>query len=147
MRFAQTLFTYHFQKNCVFLSVLLFWTNFLLYLNPFLPSSDISLSLLLPSFSSPPVLIFTSSYLPLPSSAMSRSIVRQSKFRHVFGQTVKAEQGYDDIRVSKVTWDSSFCAVNPKFLAVIVESSGGGAFLVLPISKVSKAKTFLGCRK
>uniref|UniRef100_A0A8C6T102 Coronin n=1 Tax=Neogobius melanostomus TaxID=47308 RepID=A0A8C6T102_9GOBI len=66
---------------------------------------------------------------------MSRSIVRQSKFRHVFGQSVKAEQGYDDIRVSKVTWDSSFCAVNPKFLAVIVESSGGGAFLVLPLSK------------
>lgn len=69
---------------------------------------------------------------------MSRSIVRQSKFRHVFGQAVKAEQGYDDIRVSKVTWDSSFCAVNPKFLAVIVESSGGGAFLVLPLSKVSE---------
>uniref|UniRef100_A0A671TZS0 Coronin n=1 Tax=Sparus aurata TaxID=8175 RepID=A0A671TZS0_SPAAU len=69
---------------------------------------------------------------------MSRSIVRQSKFRHVFGQNVKAEQGYDDIRVSKVTWDSSFCAVNPKFLAVIVESSGGGAFLVLPISKTGR---------
>uniref|UniRef100_A0A3Q3BAY8 Coronin n=1 Tax=Kryptolebias marmoratus TaxID=37003 RepID=A0A3Q3BAY8_KRYMA len=66
---------------------------------------------------------------------MSRSIVRQSKFRHVFGQAVKADQCYDDIRVSKVTWDSSFCAVNPKFLAVIVESSGGGAFLVLPLSK------------
>lgn len=65
--------------------------------------------------------------------------MRQSKFRHVFGQSVKAEQSYDDIRVSKVTWDSSFCAVNPKFLAVIVESSGGGAFLVLPLSKVSEA--------
>uniref|UniRef100_A0AAR2LW07 Coronin n=1 Tax=Pygocentrus nattereri TaxID=42514 RepID=A0AAR2LW07_PYGNA len=69
---------------------------------------------------------------------MSRSIVRQSKFRHVFGQAAKAEQSYDDIRVSKVTWDSSFCAVNPKFLAVIVESSGGGAFLVLPLSKVGR---------
>nr|XP_029544736.1 coronin-6 [Oncorhynchus nerka] len=69
---------------------------------------------------------------------MSRSIVRQSKFRHVFGQAGKTEQGYDDIRVSKVTWDSSFCAVNPKFLAVIVESSGGGAFLVLPLSKVGR---------
>lgn len=77
------------------------------------------------------------------SSAMSRSIVRQSKFRHVFGQAVKADQSYDDIRVSKVTWDSSFCAVNPKFLAVIVESSGGGAFLVLPLSKVSKVKKFI----
>lgn len=72
---------------------------------------------------------------------MSRSIVRQSKFRHVFGQGAKAEQGYDDIRVSKVTWDSSFCAVNPKFLAVIVESSGGGAFLVLPLSNVSGSWT------
>lgn len=76
-------------------------------------------------------------YVSLFFTAMSRSIVRQSKFRHVFGQAAKADQGYDDIRVSKVTWDSSFCAVNPKFLAVIVESSGGGAFLVLLLSKVS----------
>uniref|UniRef100_A0A8C9TFC3 Coronin n=1 Tax=Scleropages formosus TaxID=113540 RepID=A0A8C9TFC3_SCLFO len=69
---------------------------------------------------------------------MSRSIVRQSKFRHVFGQAAKAEQTYDDIRVSKVTWDSSFCAVNPKFLAVIVESSGGGAILALALSKTGR---------
>lgn len=69
---------------------------------------------------------------------MSRSIVRTSKFRHVFGQAAKAEQSYDDIRVSKVTWDSSFCAVNPKFVAIIVEASGGGAFLVLPLHKVSQ---------
>lgn len=69
--------------------------------------------------------------------------MRQSKFRHVFGQAAKAEQSYDDIRVSKVTWDSSFCAINPKFLAVIVESSGGGAFLVLPLSKVRIIRSFL----
>ncbi|NXU59609.1 CORO6 protein, partial [Turnix velox] len=69
---------------------------------------------------------------------MSRRVVRQSKFRHVFGQAVKADQMYEDIRVSKVTWDSSFCAVNPKFLAIIVESGGGGAFMVLPLSKVSR---------
>lgn len=70
-------------------------------------------------------------------SAMSRRVVRQSKFRHVFGQPVKAEQMYEDIRVSKVTCDSSFCAVNPKFVAIIVESGGGGAFIVLPLAKVS----------
>lgn len=64
-------------------------------------------------------------------------MVRQSKFRHVFGQPVKADQMYEDIRVSKVTWDSSFCAVNPKFVAIIVESGGGGAFIVLPLAKVS----------
>ncbi|KAG8450438.1 hypothetical protein GDO86_002919 [Hymenochirus boettgeri] len=69
---------------------------------------------------------------------MSRRVVRQSKFRHIFGQPVKADQMYEDIRVSKVTWDSSFCAVNPKFLAIIVESSGGGAFIVLPLSKTGR---------
>ncbi|XP_075296461.1 coronin-6 isoform X2 [Opisthocomus hoazin] len=70
--------------------------------------------------------------------AMSRRVVRQSKFRHVFGQPVKADQMYEDIRVSKVTWDSSFCAVNPKFLAIIVESGGGGAFMVLPLAKTGR---------
>ncbi|XP_038675220.1 uncharacterized protein coro1cb isoform X2 [Scyliorhinus canicula] len=67
-----------------------------------------------------------------------RRVVRQSKFRHVFGQAVKNDQCYDDIRVSRVTWDSSFCAVNPKFVAVIVDASGGGAFLVLPLLKCGR---------
>ncbi|XP_043940005.1 coronin-1B isoform X2 [Protopterus annectens] len=67
-----------------------------------------------------------------------RKVVRQSKFRHVFGQAVKTDQCYDDIRVSRVTWDSSFCAVNPKFVAIIIEASGGGAFLVLPLQKTGR---------
>lgn len=75
--------------------------------------------------------------LTLRPPAMSRRVVRQSKFRHVFGQPVKADQMYEDIRVSKVTWDSSFCAVNPKFVAIIVEAGGGGAFIILPLAKVS----------
>lgn len=71
------------------------------------------------------------------SADTMRRVVRQSKFRHVFGQAVKNDQCYDDIRVSRVTWDSSFCAVNPRFVAIIVDASGGGAFLVLPLHKVS----------
>ncbi|XP_004416222.1 PREDICTED: coronin-1C isoform X3 [Odobenus rosmarus divergens] len=67
-----------------------------------------------------------------------RRVVRQSKFRHVFGQAVKNDQCYDDIRVSRVTWDSSFCAVNPRFVAIIIEASGGGAFLVLPLHKTGR---------
>ncbi|XP_029430594.1 coronin-1B [Rhinatrema bivittatum] len=67
-----------------------------------------------------------------------KGVVRQSKFRHVFGQAVKNDQCYDDIRVSRVTWDSTFCAVNPKFVAIIVEASGGGAFMVLPLSKTGR---------
>uniref|UniRef100_A0A4X2M7W2 Coronin n=2 Tax=Vombatus ursinus TaxID=29139 RepID=A0A4X2M7W2_VOMUR len=74
-----------------------------------------------------------------PTTDMSfRKVVRQSKFRHVFGQPVKNDQCYEDIRVSRVTWDSTFCAVNPKFLAIIVEASGGGAFMVLPLSKTGR---------
>lgn len=64
--------------------------------------------------------------------------VRSSKFRHVYGQGLKREQCYDNIRVSKSSWDSTFCAVNPKFLAIIVESAGGGAFIVLPHNKVGR---------
>uniref|UniRef100_A0A1A8KYX0 Coronin n=1 Tax=Nothobranchius pienaari TaxID=704102 RepID=A0A1A8KYX0_9TELE len=64
-----------------------------------------------------------------------RGVVRQSKFRHVFAQAWKAEHCLDDVRVSRVTWDSPLCAVNPKFVAVIIEAGGGGAFLVVPITK------------
>jgi coronin-1B/1C/6 len=65
-------------------------------------------------------------------------VVRQSKFRHVFGQALKRDQCYDSIRITKTSWDSTFCAVNPKYLAVITEAAGGGAFLVLPLEKVGR---------
>lgn len=70
---------------------------------------------------------------------MSFRVVRSSKFRHVYGTALKREQCFDNIRVSKSSWDSTFCAVNPKFVAIIVESAGGGAFIVLPHNKVSEA--------
>ncbi|XP_072311558.1 uncharacterized protein coro1cb isoform X2 [Eucyclogobius newberryi] len=76
--------------------------------------------------------------LASPKKDMLRRVVRQSKFRHVFGQAVRNDQCYDDIRVSRVTWDSSFCAVNPKFVAIIIDASGGGAFLVLPLNKTGR---------
>ncbi|XP_034565598.1 uncharacterized protein coro1cb isoform X1 [Notolabrus celidotus] len=73
-----------------------------------------------------------------PKKDMLRRVVRQSKFRHVFGQAVRNDACYDDIRVSRVTWDSSFCAVNPKYVAIIIDASGGGAFLVLPLQKTGR---------
>lgn len=66
----------------------------------------------------------------------SVKVVRASKFRHVFGQAFKREQCYDNIRITKNSWDSNFCAVNTKFLAIVIEAAGGGAFLVLPLNKV-----------
>lgn len=62
--------------------------------------------------------------------------MRKSKFRHVFGKPLKKDDGYDNIRVTKNSWDSPFCSVNPKYIAIITESAGGGSFLVLPIKQV-----------
>ena len=62
--------------------------------------------------------------------------VRKSKFRHVFGQALRKDHCYDNIRITKSSLDSTFCSANPKYVAIITEAAGGGAFLVLPISRV-----------
>lgn len=64
--------------------------------------------------------------------------MRKSKFRHVFGKALRRDQCYDSIRITKSSWDSTFTAVNPKFVAIITEAAGGGSFLVLPLSKVGR---------
>ncbi|KAM3187501.1 hypothetical protein ACTXT7_002146 [Hymenolepis weldensis] len=64
--------------------------------------------------------------------------VRTSKFKHIIGKPNKKEFCYDEIRITKSSWDSTFCSVNPKYLAIITEAAGGGAFLVLPIEKNTK---------
>lgn len=69
---------------------------------------------------------------------MSFRVVRSSKFRHVFGNALKRDQCYDNIRITKSSWDSAYCAVNPKFLAIVTEAAGGGAFLVLPLEKTGR---------
>ena len=61
--------------------------------------------------------------------------VRQSKFRHIFCKPMKHEVCLSDVRITKITWDSLFCSVNPKFIAIIVEGSGG-PFIVIPLTKV-----------
>ena len=69
---------------------------------------------------------------------MSVKVVRNSKFRHVYGQAAKRQDCYDNIRITKSSWDSTFCCVNPKFISIITEAAGGGAFLVMPIDKVGR---------
>lgn len=53
---------------------------------------------------------------------------------------MKKEFCYEDIRITKNSWESRFCAVNPKYVAIITEAAGGGAFLVLPIEKVGRVE-------
>jgi len=63
--------------------------------------------------------------------------MRNCKYRHIYGSTAKKEQCYEAMRITKDAHDSSFCAVNPKFLAIVLESAGGGVFLVLPLMQVN----------
>lgn len=68
--------------------------------------------------------------------------VRSSKFRHVFGSPAKRDRCYDNVKITKNAHDSHFCAINPKFVAIVTEVAGGGAFLVLPVEKVSRCHTY-----
>lgn len=63
------------------------------------------------------------------------SFVRSSKYRHIFGNPHK--EHYAGVKVTRNSADSKFCAVNPKFVAIVVQGAGGGPFLVMPIDKVS----------
>ncbi|XP_025197809.1 coronin-2B-like isoform X1 [Melanaphis sacchari] len=64
--------------------------------------------------------------------------VRSSKFRHVYGSPSKREELYDNIPITRNAHDSNFCAANPKFVAIVTEVAGGGAFVVLPINKTGR---------
>jgi len=62
---------------------------------------------------------------------MSSRIVRQSKYRHVFGTAAKKENSYDGVKVSKSAWDSNKVTASTKFIAIIWDAAGGGSFAVL----------------
>jgi len=68
---------------------------------------------------------------------MSR-VVRSSKYRHVFGTPAKKENTYDGIKPSKSAWDSNKITASNKYVAVIWDASGGGAFAVINTSNKGK---------
>ena len=53
----------------------------------------------------------------------------------MYGCPAKKPQCYDNLKITRNAGDANFCAVNPKFLAVVVEVGGGGSFLVLPLDE------------
>lgn len=69
---------------------------------------------------------------------MSSRFVRSSKFRHVFGTPAKKEHTYDGIKVSRSAWDSNKVSASTKFIGVIWDAGGGGAFCVLPVENQGK---------
>ncbi len=62
------------------------------------------------------------------------SIVRQSKFRHVFCDAPRPDATWQNLRLSSVTGDQLYIKANPHFFAVALQG-GGGPFTVLPLSK------------
>jgi len=72
---------------------------------------------------------------------MSR-VVRSSKFRHVFGTPAKKENAYDGIKPSRSAWDSNKVSASNKFIGVVWDASGGGAFAVLDVTKTGKLGQF-----
>ncbi|KAF8983998.1 Coronin-like protein crn1 [Entomortierella lignicola] len=69
---------------------------------------------------------------------MSSRFVRPSKYRHVFGTSARRELSYDNVKVSGNAWDTNLIKVNPKFFSLNWNSSGGGAFAVIPLTMTGK---------
>jgi len=70
---------------------------------------------------------------------MPRRFVRESKFRHVFGETYKRDLCYENLNITKNVWDGGrYCDVNSKFVAVVLDSNSGSTFVVLPIEKTGR---------
>ena len=71
----------------------------------------------------------------------------QSRYRHVYGSAGSRDQCYEGVRASTGSaHDTSLCAVNRRYIAMIVESSGGGVFVVLPLHAVRSHFTALSHR-
>lgn len=69
----------------------------------------------------------------------SGKFVRASKYRHVFGQASKKELCFENLKITKNAWDSNIIQTNGKYLSVNWDSSGGGAFAIIPLTEVGKA--------
>ncbi|PNY25304.1 Coronin, partial [Tolypocladium capitatum] len=70
--------------------------------------------------------------------AMAGRFVRASKYRHVFGKSTRKEFCYDNLHISRNAWDTNLVKVNPEYLSVNWDASGGGAFAVVPLNEKGK---------
>lgn len=64
------------------------------------------------------------------------SVVRASKFRHIFAKDRKKDQWYEGFSVTNCASDGNFIAANKKYVAFCVNFGGGGSFMVVPVDKV-----------
>ncbi|KAG6818437.1 hypothetical protein H0H93_004988 [Arthromyces matolae] len=52
---------------------------------------------------------------------------------HVFGQPAKKEYNYENVKVTNSAWDTNIISASGKYISVNWNSSGGGAFAILPL--------------
>ncbi|KAK0452822.1 uncharacterized protein EV420DRAFT_1558479 [Desarmillaria tabescens] len=63
---------------------------------------------------------------------MSR-FVRASKYRHVFEQSGKKDQGFENVKVTGSAWDTNVISASAEYISINWNASGGGAFAILPL--------------
>ncbi|XP_051735211.1 coronin-2B isoform X1 [Ctenopharyngodon idella] len=54
-------------------------------------------------------------------------------FHHVIGKAAVKGWCYRGLSITRSVQDNQFCAVNPRFIAVVTECTGGGAFIVISV--------------
>ncbi|XP_037094805.1 coronin-1A-like isoform X2 [Pollicipes pollicipes] len=79
-----------------------------------------------------------------PKGRFSFRGVRSSKFRHIFGSPARRDRSYDSLKITRNAHDGNFCAANPKFVAVVTEVAGGGAFVVIPLERTGRVDSSVG---
>ena len=62
------------------------------------------------------------------------SVVRTSKYRHIFCDAPKAENVFSELRLSSATGDQSYIKTNGTYFSVALQG-GGGPFTCIPLDK------------
>uniref|UniRef100_A0A672HJ89 Coronin n=1 Tax=Salarias fasciatus TaxID=181472 RepID=A0A672HJ89_SALFA len=68
---------------------------------------------------------------------------RRPTFRHAIGKPSPRERCFDGVPITRGVHDNHYCSVNPRFVAVVTECSGGGSFLVLPVHHTGRVDPLL----
>ncbi|GAB1226890.1 hypothetical protein ENUP19_0307G0011 [Entamoeba nuttalli] len=69
---------------------------------------------------------------------MSYRFIRTSKYRHVFGTEFKNDQQYSGTKMTNSAWDSNIIVCGYKHFSMIWDVAGGGAFAVIPYTRIGK---------
>ncbi|XP_055045474.2 coronin-2A isoform X1 [Misgurnus anguillicaudatus] len=58
--------------------------------------------------------------------------------RHITGKAAGKGRCYHGLSITRSVQDNLFCAVNPRFIALVTECTGGGAFIVISVHQTGR---------